>query len=1138
MRSSAGPGGTPDDEPGGIGRSGTAAGPPDPSSASFPPSIPLPSIPIPSIRPDAAPAAPECRRPQRRGARPVRRFGAFAGLPVSLSLAMGGMLFSPTAPEAAATETAANEAAAKETATNETAANETAANETAANEAAAKEASANEAGRQAGTTTGVIHGEVEDPSGAPVAGAVVLLRHRETDFTATVETSPSGTFHRTLLPPGTYDLTVTPAGPGLGVERLEGALLRVGQTLDLEIPLRLAAAETVTVFGELPESLPAEDVTRSQRMDETVVDSLPSNGRNFLDLTLLTPGTAISQGPDGDELNISGQRGIFNNFIVDGADFNNPFFGEQRGGQRAAFTFNQDAIAELIVVNQGATAEYGRSAGGFVNVITKSGTNTLSGSAHYFGQWDEIAAAHPESRGGGLPDFGRQQTGATLGGPLRRDRVFFFLAYDGQLAAETKQEERRVANPAEMRKLDDFLQSRWPGLFADEFGPIRRTDDARSFLAKFDFTLDGRHQLSVKYNATWSEQVNGTFDVDSWGASANGIERGSSHAGNLGLRSQFGNAAFNEFRAQWSREDRPRAYEGPLLPGAEPSPAIALTPLGGRPFPDLGMDFADGFRLGLPFFLPIDPGYDTRLQLVDTLSYAAGDHLLKVGAEFNRTSVKQNFLGFANSRYLFASVDGFIGFATHGSGFVTCSDGSTAATGTCPAGAEITGPVLLYLQSATVPGVPPDQLGRTEPLRSTELGLFVQDTWHPNERLTLDLGLRWEGAWNPEVFVEPEDTFFAPYLDHPAFPSDGRIPDDLDNFQPRLGFTWDPAGDGRTVVRGNAGSYAARIPSLVFAGHRTTNGAFQQTLFRSSAAAPALGPVPALDTQIDGSETAPFLPDIQVADQLLESPRTWSFSAGVERSLGGGVAAQVSVIYARTDQLFRFVNRNDPALGAPFGVGTHPGGGGINALTVAESSARSRYRGLTVGLRRPAAARGRRLSFEAHYTLAHDRSDDDNERDPFTFRYASAADLAPEYGYSDRDRRHQVSGYLLLRLPGEVLLNNVFRYLSPSPVSESCAAPGERAAQPTDRVCADGRILERNTLRRDNSFLSWDLRASRRFVVGEGFVIEPIFEVFNLTNADNFLDTAVGSLLFNFDGTIRSGLGDTRRGQVGLNLRF
>ena len=186
---------------------------------------------------------------------------------------------------------------------------------------------------QAGTTTGVIRGEVSDPLGNPVTGAVILIQHRGTDLVTTVETSPDGKFVRSLLPPGTYDLTVTAAG-GFGTERIEGAILRVGEVLHFHLDLRIVAAETVTVFGELPAPIETTDFTRSQRLREEVVDSVPSNGRNFVDLTLLTPGASVSQGPDGDELNINGQRGIFNNFIVDGADFNNPFFGEQRGGQR------------------------------------------------------------------------------------------------------------------------------------------------------------------------------------------------------------------------------------------------------------------------------------------------------------------------------------------------------------------------------------------------------------------------------------------------------------------------------------------------------------------------------------------------------------------------------------------------------------------------------------------------------------------------------------------------------------------------------------------------------------------------------------------------------------------------------------
>ena len=209
---------------------------------------------------------------------------------------------------------------------------------------------------QAGTTTGVIRGTVRDPLGDPVAGAVIVVQHRETELQTTVETSASGTFVRALLPPGTYDLTVAAATAGFGTERIEGATLRVGEMLDLAVGLRVVTAETVTVVSELPPTLDTADVTSSQRVLEDVVDGLPSDGRNFMSLTLLTPGASISRGPDGDELNISGQRGIFNNFIVDGADFKNPFFGEQRGGQRPAYTFNQDAIEEVVVVNQGASS--------------------------------------------------------------------------------------------------------------------------------------------------------------------------------------------------------------------------------------------------------------------------------------------------------------------------------------------------------------------------------------------------------------------------------------------------------------------------------------------------------------------------------------------------------------------------------------------------------------------------------------------------------------------------------------------------------------------------------------------------------------------------------------------------------------
>ena len=990
------------------------------------------------------------------------------------------------------------------------------------------------ASAQSQASTGVIRGVVLDAAGTPVAGAVVEMTHQETGLHTTVATTPSGTFVRPLLPLGTYAVLARAEGQ-LGTAASHGLVLRVGEELSLVLRFGPVELEGITVEGHREHLVHPEDVTSSTRLSEGVVDGLPNNGRNYLDFALLTPGVAISQGPDGDELNINGQRGIFNNFIVDGADFNNPFFGEQRGGQRPAFTFSQDAIEEVVVVNQGATAEFGRSAGGFVNVITKSGTNELAGSAHYFGQWDGVSAAYPVAVQAGKPDFLRNQFGFTAGGPIVRDRAFFFVAYDQQEATETKQTHRLVENPANLAKLRDFLNAQWPGLFDGEFGPITRTDDARAMLVKTDLHLDGRNQVSFKYNYNWSEQLNGTFDVDSWGLSANGVETDEAHAFNASWRSLLGSTLSHELRVQWAREDRVRWYDGPLMPGSQPPATPQFVTLGGRPFPDVGMDFADGFRIGLPFFLPIDPAYDTRLQVVDNWSWLLDRHLFKAGVEYNRTAITQQFIGFANGRYIFDSVDGFINFVTQGNRYVTCSDGSDSATGECPAGSSVTGPVLTYLQSGTVPGVAPDQLGRGD-FGVDELAFFVQDTWKPNDRLTLNLGLRWEGTWHPDVVVQPEATFYGRYLNDPRFPSNGTIPDDLDNIQPRFGLAWDVSGDHETVVRVNAGAYFARIPILVFAQSVTTNGAFQQIFFRNSFGLPAQGP-PAIGDLIDGSTTAPFLPDIHVTATDLELPRTWSFTAEIERELPGEIAASVSYQHARGDNLFRFVNRNDAVFGSPFGLGTHPEGGGVGTLTVAESTARSRYHAVTAGLRGHDALGGA-LAFDLSYTLSFDRSDDDNERDPFTFRYADASNLIPEFGWSDRDRRHKATGYLAFAMPGDVSFSNIVRYLSASPVSESCAQRGERAIQPSDRICANSTILERNTLRRHNEFFTWDVKLARPFEIGGGRTFEPVLEVFNLTNAENSLDTAHGSLLFNFDGSIRSGLGDTRRAQLGARLRF
>ncbi len=977
---------------------------------------------------------------------------------------------------------------------------------------------------QSQATTGVIRGSVWDQFGNPIANATVALKETRTNYERTLTSSDLGLFTATLLPLGSYDVTVQAAGQA--EVRQTGVQVRVGETVELIVKMLPQMAEMIVEAAS-----PTVDITQSEpatRLPEEAVQDLPNNGRNFLNLTLLTPGVAIVQGPDGDELSIGGQRGIHNNISVDGADFNNPFFGEQRGGQRPAFTFNLDAVEEMVVVPQGANAEFGRSSGGFVNVITKSGTNQLHGSVHFFGKNDALSGTARHEGLERAPDFSQGQFGFTMGGPLIKDRAFFFTAYDQQVFRDTKQSDSERINA----RLRAFMDEQFNEALAGDYGPIDRTNDARAFLAKIDARLSDEHYATFKYNYTWSEQENGTFDVDSWTRSANAVEQDWSHAFNGSLLSLLSATTTNEFRFQVSREDRPRPYFGPDNPNT------------GRPFPDTGMDFVHGYRFGMPFFIPVEY-YDTRIQALDNISVAKGDHLIKAGVEWNRVESVQTFIGFANGRYIFSSLDGFLNFVEQGNGYVECADGSTSTTGACPDGTDITGPVLLYLQQSGVGGLTVEEAG-TQHIPQHELALFVQDSWQPSNKLTLNYGLRWEAQIQPDVLTDPDEVFFADFIGKTVtnetgtyeFPSNGTIPSDWDMFQPRLGVAYDVHGDNKTLLRGSAGIYYARIPGLNLASTRSTNGSRGQSIFRSSALTPVLGPPPTYGELLPTPQGDPFRPSIFVFDQNFENPRTISTNIGIERELhASGLVGSLGYTYARADNLTRFVNRNDAIFGSPWATGLGAdGSNGIGDLTVVESTAKSRYHGLSFGLRQMVHDD---LQFQLNYTLSWDKSDDDNERDPFTFRYVDATQLEREWGYSDRDQRHRFNAWALAALPGGILLNQRLSYYSAQPVSASCA--GGRSTNPwgaaSDRICDNGSITARNTLRKDNEFFSYDVRLSRPILVGSG-QLEAIVEVFNLLNTDNFRDPSSVGLLFNFDGTVQSGLGDPRQVQVGLRYVY
>ena len=970
---------------------------------------------------------------------------------------------------------------------------------------------------QSQATTGVIEGTVTDEGGGVLPGATVILRNTATNFDKVVVTGADGSFRALLLPLGPYRITVDLTGFAKLVR--EGIDLGVGQTINLKLPLQVAAAGEITVTGEAP-VIETNRVEGAVRIDERSVENLPNNGRNFLDYTKLTPGVTTVQGPDGDELSINGQKGIHNNVSVDGADFNNPFFGEQRGGQRPAFTFNLDAVKEVVVVADGANAEFGRSSGGFVNVVTKSGTNQLQGSAHGFFKNQTLSSRAEKPDGGLAPKFdeNQAQAGFTLGGPLQSDKTFFFVSADYQRGRSSKQTDPARIDP---RVVDYFASIGDPG----ENLPIERTNDARVFLGKVDWQASDKHQVTLRYTYTWAEQANGTFDVDTWGRSANAIEKDKSNAGTGTIISTLSESLLNEVRFQYAREDRPRPYDGPLV--------------NGRPLPDTAFDFAHSFRFGEPFFIPVKY-YDERYQLNENLSVLRGNHALKGGVEYNQVSSNQTFLGFANGRYIFSSTEGFLNYARNPS-YVECSDGSSSQAGVCPPGTSVTGPVLLYLQQAGANGHTVEDAG-TQKIPQKEPAAFLQDSWQAKPNLTVQYGLRWEAQIEPDVRTPASQVFFAPFIGKTVvtaagpqhFPSDGKIPSDSKMWQPRLGITWDPKGDGKGVVRATAGIFYARVPGLALASTRSTNGTLGQTIFRNSALAGILGPVPAYPNLIPQSQLgSPFDPDVFVFDKDFENPRTTAASLSYEREVVSGLALLVKGNYAKGDHLTRFVNRNDPLLGSPWSTGLPPGGAnGIGTLTTVESRARSNYWGITVGANKRWTGR---FQYQVYYTYSKDKSDDDNERDPFSFRYAKITDLGPEYGYSDRDQRHRVNAFLLWQAPHA--LDVSFRYAYRSAQPQSITATGAVANTPQDRINPDGSVTTRNLGRKNNQFNSLDLRLSRDFKVGN-LTIQPSLDVFNVFNSANFRRPEVTNLIFNFDGTVQSGNGDPRQAQVGVRILF
>ena len=437
-------------------------------------------------------------------------------------------------------------------------------------------------------------------------------------------------------------------------------------------------------------------------------------------------------------------------------------------------------------------------------------------------------------------------------------------------------------------------------------------------------------------------------------------------------------------------------------------------------------------------------------------------------------------------------------------------------------------PLLLFLQGAGPSGPATDAAGAST-ITNEDYSLFAQDKWQVRPNLSLSYGLRWEAQIFPEVTVAPSATAYGFALSDPRFPSDGTLHSPKKEFQPRVGFAWDASKNGKSVLRGSYGIYYARQNMLSQVGSITTNGVQQQTIAGGLFANPFVRPTwPGLVTPTAsscstiheftaaGPITNPFpcFSGVRVFSKDYANPRIYTGNVQFEQQIANDLSLYFDFTHSQGVHLTRFLNYANKHDAAGFPIF----GDYLGDVFVTSALGKSLYNGFTVGMRKR-MSKGYQL--EWNYVLSKDKDDDSNERDPFTDRSFNINNLQADYALSDRDIRHKFNFITYAELPAGFEGNFRVQARSAQPIT-----PEVRTA------------TNRNSLRKDNAYFSFDWRLQRPFKFGERYALIPIVEMFNTFNSKNNINPLTTAALFNFDGFLRQGVGDPRQLQLAVKFTF
>jgi Carboxypeptidase regulatory-like domain len=900
---------------------------------------------------------------------------------------------------------------------------------------------------QSESGSAAVEGTITDANAQAVPGATVTIRHQETGYQRKLVTDARGQFLASVLPLGQY--TVEVSAQGFATMRRENLTLTVGNTETLNLALPVAAVNEQIVVSSAQNTVDAEEGATGSTIEQRSIRDLPIRGRNFTDFVQLTPG--IVQESDRKGLVIAGQRSINSNVALDGADFNDALQGNQRGGNDAVFFFPQSAIREFQVVRSGASAEVGRTGAGFVNAVTKSGTNEWHGEALYLNRNPKLTATDAFGNKGNNQ---QNQFGGSFGGAFKKDRAFFFVAA----------EQNFLRIPYFVRFATPAAGLTVPANIANLQGEHNSTNNPTAVFTRTDFILSQENTLNVQYTyarfrgENFGALADGTTLTDNFAATNYEAANGS-HGVKLGLVSVFSARTVNEFRAQIATDNR---REDPNATG----PEIRVDNFG---------------RFGNSGSRP--RRWETmRNQLSDNFSLNAGVHRLRFGTDLNINNFsaqrQSDFLG----NWRFSSLADFLnGIPRRITQTVVLIPDLIVAKGTQQELAFFVQDRVKLAQSLTLTaGLRWEGQWNPQPPRPN--AALLQTTRIPNDLAMWQprLGLAWDIGNKGRTVVRLSGGLYnartPSVLFLRVFTNNNLVTKDY-SFDER-------SGACRTAL-------GTAIPTnCVFRGA----GAIV-TYPNIMAAVPTLpaGVANRVQTRVFG-----FQPDFR-------NPTTFQTSATIEQSLGKEFSLSVGYVHSSAWNLQRRVDRNlgaptiDAATGYPRFLAARPNPT-IGIFSINESSAHSTYDALVVALQKRFA---RRYQVGANYTLADNRDDDSNERNFSRETTLNPFDLKAEAGPSKQDIRHNFNVNGLIDLGAGFTLSGIVISRSGLPFT---AVAGDDIQNDNntdnDRAVINGRVVARNSFRQPN-FFNLDLRLLKSFSLGEGRQLSFTAEFFNVTRAAN-----------------------------------